>query len=72
MLLDSENIRFAKFLMHFQPFTGSKFQNVSQLKPTRAKLQNQNLHRRVAKRYCQIEPVCKKTIELSECDRVVT
>ena len=27
MLLDSENIRFAKFLMHFQAFKGPKFQN---------------------------------------------
>ena len=32
----------------------------SQLKPTRAKLENQNLHRRVAKRYCQVEPAHKK------------
>ena len=28
MLLDTENISFAKFLMHFQPFKGPKFQNV--------------------------------------------
>ena len=27
MLLDTENIRFAKFLMHFQPFKGPKFHN---------------------------------------------
>ena len=27
MLLDTENISFAKFLMHFQPFKGPKFQN---------------------------------------------
>ena len=32
----------------------------SQLKPTRAKSQNQNLHQRVAKRYCQVKPACKK------------
>ena len=25
--LDTENIRFAKFLMHFQPFKGPKFHN---------------------------------------------
>ena len=44
----------------------------SQPKPTRAKLQNQNLHRRVAKGYCQVEPACEKTIQLSDYDRVVT
>ena len=33
----------------------------SQLKPTRSEFQNQNLHRRVVKRYCQVE----KTIQLS-------
>ena len=41
----------------------------SNLKPTRAKLQNQNWHRRVAKRYYQVEPAQparKKTIQLSE------
>ena len=27
MLLDTENINFAKFLIHFQPFKGLKFQN---------------------------------------------
>ena len=27
MLLDTENISFIKFLMHFQPFKGPKFQN---------------------------------------------
>ena len=32
----------------------------AQLKPTRAKLQNRNLHRRVAKRYRHVEPACKK------------
>ena len=41
----------------------------SQLKPTRAKLQNQNLHRRVANRHCQVEPARKKTIQLSDYDR---
>ena len=44
----------------------------SQLKPTRAKLQNQNLHWRVAKRYRQVEPARKKTIKFSDYDRVVT
>ena len=44
----------------------------SQLKPTRAKLQNQNLHRQVAKRYCQVEPARKKTIHLSDHNRVLT
>ena len=34
----------------------------SQLKPTRAKLQNQNLHRWVAKRYRQVEPARKSII----------
>ena len=38
--------------------------------PTRAKLQNQNLHRRVAKRYRQVDPACKKPFKLSEYDRV--
>ena len=32
----------------------------NQLKPTQAKLQYQNLHQRVAKRYRQVEPACKK------------
>ena len=27
MLLDTENISFAKFLIHLQPFKGPKFQN---------------------------------------------
>ena len=40
--------------------------------PTRAKLQNQNLHRRVAKRYYHIESACKKAIQLSDYDRAVT
>ena len=40
--------------------------------PTQAKLQNQNLHRRMAKRYRQVEPACKKTIQLSDHDRAVT
>ena len=44
----------------------------SQLKPTRAKLQNQNLHRWVAKRYRQVEPARKKTIQLSDYHRAVT
>ena len=43
-----------------------------QLKRTRAKLQKQqNLYRRVAKRYCQVEPAPKQTIQLSDYDRAV-
>ena len=33
----------------------------SQLKPTRAKFQNQSLHRRVAKRYRKVQLACKKS-----------
>ena len=40
-----------------------------QLKPTRAKLQNRNVLRRVAKRYCWAR---KKTVQLSDNDRAVT
>ena len=38
----------------------------SQLKPNRAKLQNQNLHWRLAKLYRQVEQACKKPFKLSE------
>ena len=38
----------------------------SQLKPIRAKLQNQNLNRRVAKWYRQVEPARTKAIQLSK------
>ena len=38
----------------------------SQLKPTRAKLENPNLHRWVAKRYRQVEKARKKTIQFSD------
>ena len=55
------------FMIRVQRCSGRRLSKIqfrpgrySELMPTRAKLQNQNLHRQVAKRYRQVEPAHKK------------